>query len=143
MPLRWSRLLPLVALLALLSPQSTFAQVTAEYAIRAGQPIALTWDASAPTSPLPEDQIAGYEVAAFDVVQTGTGTRVAVRTWMVGNVTTFAIPAGEVPASPRPFFVSVRAISVGGLKSAHSNSLGFRDPSVPAAPGNLRKPTVP
>lgn len=133
--------LALWALLLLASGAA--AQVTAEHALRPGQPITLAWDAGAPASTLPEDQIAGYEIAAFDIVQTGTGTRVAVKTWSVGNALSFSIPAAEVPATPRPFFVSARTVAVSGLKSGHSNSLSFRDPSAPTAPGNLRRPTGP
>jgi hypothetical protein len=133
----------LAACLALLAPVSAAAQVTATHAIVPGQPIPLAWDAPAPsTTGLAEDAVTGYEVAVSQVVQSGTGTNVFVRTFAVGNATTFAIPAAEVPTAPRPFYVSVRAVSGAGLKSSHSNSLAFRDPSAPAAPGTLRRPTA-
>lgn len=131
------------ALVALLAPVSAAAQVTATHAVRPGQPISLAWDApTAPTTGLPDDNVTGYEVALSQVVQTSYGTDVFVRTWAVGNTTSFAIPANEVPAAPRPFYLSVRAVSAAGLRSAHSNSLAFRDPSAPGAPGNLRRPTA-
>lgn len=135
--------LGLSVLALLLAPLTADAQVTATHAVLPGQPIPLAWDApAAPTTGLAEDATAGYEVAVAQATQTGTGTNVFVKTWAVGNVTSFVIPAAEVPASPRPFYVSVRTVSVGGLKSSHSNSLAFRDPSAPAAPGSLRRPTA-
>lgn len=138
-----SRALLTLACLALTAVTAT-AQVTATHAILPGQGIALAWDAPPPpTTGLAEDAITGYEVALSQVVQTGTGTNVFVKTWAVGTATGFAIPAAEVPPSPRPFYVSVRAVSAAGLKSSHSNSLAFRDPSAPGAPGNLRRPTAP
>lgn len=124
------------AVLVLL-PSTAFGQLTATHGYLPGQALTVAWDASVPGSTIPEDALAGYEVVASTVLQTGTGTNVTVRTWAIGNVTTFAIPAAEVPA--RPFYLSVRARSVGNLLSGHSNSLLFRDPSAPSAPGSLRR----
>lgn len=130
----WAGLMTFVATLAMVG--AAVAQITQTVTYTSGN-TRVYWDAATASTTVPEDQIAGYELAASQVLQTGTGTNVFVRTWAIGNVLTHEIPAGEMPA--RPFHLSVRAVTVSGAKSAHSNTLLFRDPGLPTAPGNLRR----
>ena len=95
------------------------------------------WNAATPASSAPEDAIAGYTVIAASTVQTDNGSSVSIRTWDVGNVTTLTLPGSELPAAP--FFLSVRARSVAGLVSQHSNSLPFQPAGMPSAPTTFRR----
>jgi hypothetical protein len=130
----------LATLLAAFAAPPASAQVTTGTPVNVYVPTGsytTDWNAATPASAAPEDAVAGYTVVAATVVQTGAGTGVTVKTWDVGNVLTLTLPGAELPAAP--FFLSVRARSVAGLVSQHSNSLPFQPAGTPSAPTTFRR----
>lgn len=100
------------------------------------------WDSSSPASTAPDDVVVAYVLEANTAPQTGNTTTTPVKSWTVtGTATQFTLPTAEVPA--RPFYLSVRAVSQASLKSAHSNTLLFREPGTPTAPARLRTTPAP